>query len=124
MSFLEILNTAISGEALRPREMEAALTAIFDGDVPDEQAAALLTALRVRGETTEELLAAIRFLKIRSLTIKAPEGAIDCCGTGGDGISTVNISTAVAIVAAGAGVPVAKHGSRAVPSKSGSSEVL
>jgi len=51
MSFLEILNTAISGEALRPREMEAALTAIFEGDVPDEQAAALLTALRVRGET-------------------------------------------------------------------------
>ncbi|MEM6747181.1 MAG: anthranilate phosphoribosyltransferase [Pseudomonadota bacterium] len=124
MSFLEILNTAISGEPLRPREMEAALIAIFEGEVPDVQAAAFLTALRVRGETTEELLAAIRFLKIRALTIKAPEGAIDCCGTGGDGISTVNISTAVAIVVAGAGVPVAKHGSRAVTSKSGSSEVL
>ncbi|MEO1656724.1 MAG: anthranilate phosphoribosyltransferase [Pseudomonadota bacterium] len=124
MSFLDILNTAISGEPLRPREMEAALTAIFEGEVPDVQAAALLTALRVRGETTEELLAAIRFLKIRALNIKAPDGAIDCCGTGGDGISTVNISTTVAIVVAGAGVTVAKHGSRAVTSKSGSSEVL
>ncbi|MEM7739657.1 MAG: anthranilate phosphoribosyltransferase [Pseudomonadota bacterium] len=124
MSFLEILNTAIGGAPLQPREMEAALTAIFEGEIPDVQAAAFLTALRVRGESTEELLAAIRFLKIRSLTIKAPEGAIDCCGTGGDGISTVNISTTVAIVAAGAGVTVAKHGSRAVSSKSGSSEVL
>ena len=124
MSFLDILRPVVDGETLRPREMEAALEAIFNGEVPDEQAAAFLTALRVRGETTEELLAAIRFLKIRSKTISAPAGAIDCCGTGGDGISTVNISTAVAIVAAGAGLTVAKHGSRAVTSKSGSSEVL
>ncbi|GGY49457.1 anthranilate phosphoribosyltransferase [Parvularcula lutaonensis] len=124
MSFLDILRAAVDGEELRPREMEAALTAIFDEGVPDEQAAAFLTALRVRGETTEELLAAIRFLKLRAKNIASPEGAIDCCGTGGDGISTVNISTAVAIVGAGAGLVMAKHGSRAVTSKSGSSEVL
>lgn len=124
MSFLDILRPAIDGATLTPREMEEALAALFEGDVPPEQAAAFLTALRVRGETTEELLAAIRFLKIRAKMISAPEGAIDCCGTGGDGISTVNISTAVAIVAAGAGLVVAKHGSRAVTSKSGSSEVL
>lgn len=124
MSFLDILKRAADGEVLSPRDMEAALGFVFDDDVPAAQAAAFLTALRVRGETTEELLAAIRFLKIRARNIKAPDGAVDCCGTGGDGISTVNISTAVAIVAAGAGVVVAKHGSRAVTSKSGSSEVL
>lgn len=124
MTFLEILRSAVDGETLRARQMEAALSAIFEGEVPDEQAAAFLTALRVRGETTEELLTAIRFLKIRAVNIDAPEDCIDCCGTGGDGISTVNISTAVAIVAAAAGLTVAKHGSRAVTSKSGSSEVL
>jgi anthranilate phosphoribosyltransferase len=124
MSFLDILRRVIDGEHLRQRDMEDALDAIFSGDVPSEQAAAFLTALRVRGETPEELLAAIRFLKIRARHISAPDDAVDCCGTGGDGISTVNISTAVAIVAAGAGLTVAKHGSRAVTSKSGSSEVL
>lgn len=124
MTFLNILKRAADGETLSPRDMEAALTHLFEDEVPDSQAGAFLTALRVRGETTEELIAAIRFLKIRARTITSPEGAVDCCGTGGDGISTVNISTAVALVAAGAGVPVAKHGSRAVTSKSGSSEVL
>lgn len=124
MSFLSILTRAADGDTLSARDMEAALGFLFDNEVPATQAAAFLTALRVRGETTEELLAAVRFLKLRARVITAPEGAVDCCGTGGDGISTVNISTAVAIVAAGAGVPVAKHGSRAVTSKSGSSEVL
>lgn len=124
MSFLDILRIAADGRELSLREMETALREMFDGDVPEAQGAGFLTALRVRGETTEELLAAIRFLKIRARVIASPEGAVDCCGTGGDGISTVNISTAVALVAAGAGVPVAKHGSRAVTSKSGSSEVL
>ncbi|MEM1380821.1 MAG: anthranilate phosphoribosyltransferase [Pseudomonadota bacterium] len=124
MTFLDILKRAADGVILSPREMEAALAELFEQDVPDAQAGAFLTALRVRGETTEELIAAIRFLKVRAKTIASPEGAVDCCGTGGDGISTVNISTAVAFVAAGAGVPIAKHGSRAVTSKSGSSEVL
>ncbi|NNU17726.1 anthranilate phosphoribosyltransferase [Parvularcula sp. ZS-1/3] len=124
MSFLDILRRVADGETLGARDMEAALSHIFEGEVPEEQAAAFLTGLRVRGETTEELLSAIRFLKLRAVNISSPEGAVDCCGTGGDGISTVNISTAVAIVAAGAGVTLAKHGSRAVTSKSGSSEVL
>ncbi|MEM9810397.1 MAG: anthranilate phosphoribosyltransferase [Pseudomonadota bacterium] len=122
--FDPILAAAVSGRPLTPPEMETALAALFEGDVAPEKSAAFLTALRVRGETADELLTAVRFLTSRARMIASPTGTLDTCGTGGDGASTFNISTAVALVVAGAGVPVAKHGNRAVSSASGSSDVL
>ncbi|NRA28974.1 MAG: anthranilate phosphoribosyltransferase [Parvularculaceae bacterium] len=124
MTFADVLAKAVSAEVLSGSDMQVAMAALFGGDVVPEQAAAFLTALRVRGETAAEVLAAVRFLKQKAKMIAAPAGTIDTCGTGGDGAQTYNISTATALVVAGAGVPVAKHGNRAVSSASGSSDVL
>jgi anthranilate phosphoribosyltransferase len=96
----------------------------MDGEATPAQIAALLTALRVRGETQAELLGAVRAVRARMLTVQAPAGAIDVCGTGGDGIGTLNVSTAVAFVVAACGVPVAKHGNRAMSSRAGGVDVL
>ncbi len=112
------------GETLTEAEAEAAFNVMMSGDATPAQMGALLMGMRVRGETTEELTGAARAMRSRALRIKAPPGAIDTCGTGGDAKGTLNISTAVALVVAGAGVPVAKHGNRAASSKSGSSDVL
>ncbi|MCQ8184209.1 anthranilate phosphoribosyltransferase [Parvularcula maris] len=124
MSFKATLEHALTGAPLPPEMMAAAMEDLFAREVPPEQAAAFLTALRVRGETAEELLAAVRYLKSKARLISSPPGTIDTCGTGGDGADTYNISTATALVVAGAGAPVAKHGNRAVSSASGSSDVL
>jgi len=102
----------------------AAFAAIFDGLVDDNDLAAFLTALARRGETVTEVAAAARALRTRAQTIVAPADAIDVCGTGGDGRNTLNVSTAVAIVVAACGVPVAKHGNRAASSRSGAADVL
>jgi anthranilate phosphoribosyltransferase/anthranilate synthase/phosphoribosyltransferase len=96
----------------------------MDGHATPVQVAALLTAMRVRGETPDELLGAVRALRARMLTVSAPPGTIDVCGTGGDGLGTLNVSTAVAIVVAACGVPVAKHGNRAISSRAGGADVL
>jgi anthranilate phosphoribosyltransferase len=124
MSFKAAIEHALTGAPLPPEMMAAAMEDLFAREVPPEQAAAFLTALRVRGETAEELLAAVRYLKSKARFISSPPGTIDTCGTGGDGADTYNISTATALVVAGAGAPVAKHGNRAVSSASGSSDVL
>lgn len=97
---------------------------MFEGEISDIEIAGFLLALRARGETVEEIAAAASALRTRVLRVEAPANVIDTCGTGGDGASTINISTAAAIVIAGCGVPVAKHGNRAASSRSGSSDVL
>lgn len=112
------------GENLTEQEMIAAMTAIMDGAVPEDDIAAFLTYLMKKGETVDEIVGAARVMREKASTITAPPGAIDCCGTGGDGSGTYNISTAVALIVAACGVPVAKHGNRAASSKSGAADVL
>jgi len=96
----------------------------MSGDATPSQMGAFLMALRLRGETVEEITGAARSMRARVLSIDAPPGAIDTCGTGGDGSGTFNISTAASFVIAACGVPVAKHGNRALSSKSGAADVL
>ncbi len=105
-------------------EAEAAFSALFEGAATPAQIGGLLMALRVRGETVDEIAAATRAMRARMHPIKAPADAMDIVGTGGDGKGTLNISTATAFVVAGAGVPVAKHGNRNLSSKSGSADAL
>lgn len=105
-------------------EADGAFAALFEGAATPAQIGGLLMAMRVRGETVDEMAAATRAMRARMNRITAPEGAVDIVGTGGDGRKTLNISTAAAIVAAGAGVPVAKHGNKALSSKSGTADAL
>jgi len=111
-------------EPLEHETAEAAFADILDGRVPDEAIAHFLTAMTLRDETSVEIAAAARALRARMIEVQAPAGAIDVCGTGGDGAHSLNISTAVAIVVAAAGVPVAKHGNRAASSKAGAADTL
>jgi anthranilate phosphoribosyltransferase len=112
------------GETLSEADATAAFSAIMDGEATEAQIAGLLTALRLRGETLAELAGAARAMRARMTRIEAPDGAIDVCGTGGDGLGTLNVSTATAFVVAACGVPVAKHGNRALSSRAGGSDVL
>ncbi|MSP02095.1 MAG: anthranilate phosphoribosyltransferase [Acetobacteraceae bacterium] len=112
------------GEALSADEAEAAFTVIMSGDATPAQIGALLMAMRVRGETVPEITGAVRAMRARMTAIEAPDGAIDVCGTGGDGAGTLNVSSAVTFVVAACGVPVAKHGNRALSSRTGGADVL
>jgi anthranilate phosphoribosyltransferase len=112
------------GQSLTEAEAEAAFDVIMSGNATQAQIGALLMGLRVRGETVEEITGAVRIMRAKMSTIKAPVGAIDVVGTGGDASGTYNVSTASAFVVAAAGVPVAKHGNRALSSKSGAADVL
>ena len=105
-------------------EALAAFGAILDGEVPDEDIARFLVALTERRETASEIAGAAQAMRARMIRVAAPAGAIDVCGTGGDGHHTLNVSTAVALVVAAAGVPVAKHGNRAASSKAGAADTL
>ena len=109
---------------LSEEQMVEAMTQIMEGQVSDDDLAAFLVNMAERGETVEEITGAARVMREKASSIKAPYGAVDCCGTGGDASGTYNISTAVALVAASCGVPVAKHGNRAASSKSGAADVL
>lgn len=105
-------------------ESEAQFGKMLDGEMSDEEIAALLIEIADRGETAEEVAGAARAMRARMIPIAAPEGAIDVCGTGGDGSHSLNVSTAVALVVAACGVPVAKHGNRAASSKAGGADTL
>jgi anthranilate phosphoribosyltransferase/anthranilate synthase/phosphoribosyltransferase len=113
-----------AGETLDADAAEAAFASIMDGDATQAQIAALLTALHLRGETLAELTGATRAMRARMTRIATPPGAVDVCGTGGDGFGTLNVSTATAFVVAACGVTVAKHGNRALTSRAGGSDVL
>jgi anthranilate phosphoribosyltransferase len=119
-----LLQKVAKGASLDEQEMATALDAMSSGVASPTQMAAFLMALRVRGETVAEITGACRLMRSRMLPVEAPEGAVDIVGTGGDGHGTYNVSTCAAIVAAGAGVPIAKHGNRSVSSLSGASDVL
>ncbi|BCP53238.1 anthranilate phosphoribosyltransferase [Kaistia sp. 32K] len=113
-----------SGKSLERAEAESAFDVIMSGSATPAQIGGFLMALRVRGETVDEIAGAVATMRSKMLPVDAPADAIDIVGTGGDGAHTYNISTASAFVVAGAGVPVAKHGNRAVSSKSGAADVL
>jgi anthranilate phosphoribosyltransferase len=118
------LAAVVEGKTLTLDEARAAMGSVMDGEATPAQLAALLVALRMRGETVEELAGFAAAMRDRVTRVEAPEGAIDTCGTGGDGSNTFNISTAAALVVASAGIPVAKHGNRAMTSACGSADVL
>jgi anthranilate phosphoribosyltransferase len=118
------LATIVEGGTLSVDEARLAMGAVMDGEATPSQLAALLMGLRMRGETVEELAGFATAMRERVVRVDAPEGTIDVVGTGGDGSGTFNISTTAALVVAASGVPVAKHGNRAITSKSGSADVL
>ncbi|WP_422366752.1 anthranilate phosphoribosyltransferase [Pelagibius sp.] len=120
----DLIGKAAKGESLSRGEAEQAFDIMMSGDATPSQMGGFLMALRVRGETVEEITGAATVMRAKMTTIGRPEGAIDICGTGGDGSGTYNISTASQFVVAACGVPVAKHGNRAASSKSGASDVL
>jgi len=126
MKTKEILGLILSGGHLEDAEMEALFGDMMDGKLSDSVIAALLVAMRARGETSRETTAAARVMRDRvcKVPLSRPDEAVDTCGTGGDGADTINISTAAACVVAAAGVPVAKHGNRSVSSRCGSADVL
>lgn len=122
--FKTLINKIASGELLTRQESCNAFNYMMSGDATGAQIGAFLMGLRLRGETIEEITGAAEAMRAKAHFIKAPDNAIDTCGTGGDGSHTYNISTAAAIVIAACGLSVAKHGNRAISSKSGSADVL
>jgi anthranilate phosphoribosyltransferase len=119
-----LLGKLAAGQRLSEDESAQAFDRMMSGDATPAQMGAFLMALRLRGETVEEITGAARTMRAKAAPIRAPAGAIDTVGTGGDGVGTFNISTAAALVVAGCGVPVAKHGNRAFSSKSGAADIL
>jgi len=118
------LASIAEGKSLSRLEAEQAFGILMEGEATPAQIGGFLMALRVRGETIDEITGAVSAMRAKMTRIEAPEGAIDVCGTGGDNAGTLNISTAVAFVCAASGVPVAKHGNRAASSKSGAADIL
>jgi anthranilate phosphoribosyltransferase len=119
-----LMQKVATGASLTEEEIADAFETMMSGVASPVQMAAFLMALRVRGETIPEITGASRLMRARMLPVEAPPDAVDIVGTGGDGHNTFNVSTCAAIVAAAAGVPIAKHGNRAVSSLSGASDVL
>jgi anthranilate phosphoribosyltransferase len=123
-AFKPLIAKVAAGAELSRSEAFEAFEAVLSGDVTPAQIGGFLMALRVRGEAVEEITGAVAAMRARMLRVKAPAGAVDIVGTGGDGAGSYNISTLAALIVAACGVPVAKHGNRAASSKSGSSDAL
>jgi anthranilate phosphoribosyltransferase/anthranilate synthase/phosphoribosyltransferase len=113
-----------AGKPLSQAQAETAFGIVMDGEATHAQIGGMLMAMRARGETVAELTGAVTAMRARMTVVEAPADAMDVCGTGGDGAATLNISTAVALVVAACGVPVAKHGNRALSSRAGGADVL
>jgi anthranilate phosphoribosyltransferase len=123
-SFKPLIAKVAAGSQLSRSEAAAAFEAILSGEVTPSQMGGFLMALRVRGESVEEITGAVSAMRAKMLRVAAPEGAIDIVGTGGDGSGSYNVSTLAALIVAACGVPVAKHGNRAASSKSGAADTL
>jgi len=120
----EAIHMLVGGMDLSEEEMASTMDELMEGKATDAQIGAFLTALRYKGESVSEITGAAKVMRQKATRIKAPEGTLDTCGTGGDMSGTFNISTMTAILVSTCGVPVAKHGNRSVSSKSGSADVL
>src|SRR5438045_8003810 len=119
-----IIGKVATGATLSRDEAASAFESMMSGEATPSQMGGLLMALRVRGETVDEITGAVAAMRGKMLKVEAPADAIDVVGTGGDGSGSVNVSTCAAFIVAGSGVPVAKHGNRALSSRSGSADVL
>lgn len=119
-----IIGKVATGASLSREEAAGAFDAMMSGEATPSQMGGLLMALRVRGETVDEITGAVSAMRAKMLSVTAPPDAVDIVGTGGDGSGSVNVSTCAAFIVAGAGVPVAKHGNRALSSRSGAADVL
>src|SRR6201747_1533083 len=122
--FKAIIGKVATGAALSRDEAATAFDRMMSGEATPSQMGGLLMALRVRGETVDEITGAVSAMRAKMLPVKAPANAIDVVGTGGDASGSYNISTCAALIVAGSGVPVAKHGNRALSSRSGAADVL
>src|SRR5271155_2874893 len=119
-----IIGKVATGAALSREEAASAFEQMMSGEATPSQMGGLLMALRVRGETVDEITGAVSAMRAKMVRVQAPPDAIDVVGTGGDASGSFNISTCAALIVAGAGVPVAKHGNRALSSRSGAADVL
>ena len=119
-----IIGKVATGATLSRDEAASAFDAMMSGEATPSQMGGLLMALRVRGETVDEITGAVSAMRGKMLRVTAPADAVDVVGTGGDGSGSVNVSTCASFIVAGAGVPVAKHGNRALSSRSGAADVL
>lgn len=124
MNIKQALNKISEGRDLAGEEMRAVMRLIMEGEATPAQTGAFLMGMRIKGESVGEIAAAVSIMREKMVPVDAPEDAVDIVGTGGDGVGTLNISTAASFVVAATGVPVAKHGNRALSSKSGSSQAL
>src|SRR5580693_2129227 len=119
-----IIGKVATGASLSREEAAAAFDSMMSGEATPSQMGGLLLALRVRGETVDEITGAVTAMREKMLRVSAPADAVDIVGTGGDASGSFNISTCAALIVAGAGIPVAKHGNRALSSRSGAADVL